>query len=550
MKKYLMIGFAAVAFAACSNHDFETMSQEEYDQYQIQQAYNKAFTQSLLDGKAIASNQDWGFSANSYTRAFTRSVDVNGNMWESRPAVTEKEANAIYAYVNRVKSSIPKGTYFEESPITMENFFVTQVWGGQSTDTNCLYLNGDQTVNASKGQEYQASDYILGSSKMNHLQISTSDARLGDGVAELDKTTWDHANNFNAGQNRDWDGNTMFVGWGTKNFAYHSTEDSKYHDKWIIVDGQYITDVDGNHYPGKYYVCFDFIATNPEAYTKFRAKFWNAEGNNGGEWYETNFNIPGVYSLESAKELTYTVTLRDTHKNENYTKTFTLIDGGEEGKSVKDIQIEGYDKGNWIVPANEIYTDWIVRLVEAQPKNDDLTKEIRIVAEDLSASGASDFDFNDVVLDVTFGNPAKVMLVAAGGTLQLKVGSTNGAGGVEVHEALLGAENAKKNEKIYKMVSPGGDVWPVEAVDITSYLSDTNIPDAAAANEKIRIEVYKQGASKEYSWNLLTAPRQEPASKLAVGKSFTILRERQSIKNEFEFFLDWATDANFTSKWW
>ena len=29
MKKYLMIGFAAVAFAACSNHDFETYTPEQ-----------------------------------------------------------------------------------------------------------------------------------------------------------------------------------------------------------------------------------------------------------------------------------------------------------------------------------------------------------------------------------------------------------------------------------------------------------------------------------------------------------------------------------------
>ena len=31
MKKYLMIGFAAVAFAACSNHDFETFTQAQID---------------------------------------------------------------------------------------------------------------------------------------------------------------------------------------------------------------------------------------------------------------------------------------------------------------------------------------------------------------------------------------------------------------------------------------------------------------------------------------------------------------------------------------
>ena len=176
------------------------------------------------------------------------------------------------------------------------------------------------------------------------------------------------------------------------------------------------------------------------------------------------------------------------------------------------------------------------------------TCDLRIIAEDLSATQASDFDFNDVVLDVTFaknGNPAKVMLVAAGGTLELKVGSTNGADGVEVHDALLGAENAKKGS-LYKMVSPGGDVWPVDAVDITNYLSDKNITNAADANTKIRIEVNKNG-----EWQLLTAPKGEPACKLAVDDTFQILRERASIKGKYTLFVDWATtNAPNLSEWW
>ena len=125
----------------------------------------------------------------------------------------------------------------------------------------------------------------------------------------------------------------------------------------------------------------------------------------------------------------------------------------------------------------------------------------------------------------------------------------NGVGGVEVHEALLGADNAKKGS-VYKMVSPGGDVWPVTAVDITSYLTDKDIRNATDADKKIRIEVYKQGASKDYSWNLLTAPQGEPACKLAVDNTFNILRERQTIKGECPLFVRWATENNFTSKWW
>ena len=59
------------------------------------------------------------------------------------------------------------------------------------------------------------------------------------------------------------------------------------------------------------------------------------------------------------------------------------------------------------------------------------TGDIRIIAEDLSAAGDTDFDFNDVVLDVTFGSPAKVVLTHAGGTLPLHNGTLTD---LEVHK--------------------------------------------------------------------------------------------------------------------
>ena len=99
---------------------------------------------------------------------------------------------------------------------------------------------------------------------MNHLQISKIATRLGtDGVplnandpgGDAINADWDHANNFNAASNQDWNGNTMFVNWGTKNFAYHNSNDSRYHDKWIIVDGYYIT-VKSHRHTGHYYVWF------------------------------------------------------------------------------------------------------------------------------------------------------------------------------------------------------------------------------------------------------------------------------------------------------
>ena len=65
MKKYLMIGFAAVAFAACSNHDFETYTPEqmvkaEYDAKFIsefgKEEFRRIFIKTLFRKEKVSTN--------------------------------------------------------------------------------------------------------------------------------------------------------------------------------------------------------------------------------------------------------------------------------------------------------------------------------------------------------------------------------------------------------------------------------------------------------------------------------------------------------------
>ena len=166
--------------------------------------------------------------------------------------------------------------------------------------------------------------------------------------------------------------------------------------------------------------------------------------------------------------------------------------------------------------------------------------KIRIIAEDLSASGDSDFDFNDVVLDVTFGNPATITLTHAGGTLPLTVN------GHEVHKLFgvwQGDDAIDVNTPKQKMVNTGAGT-SAAPVDLTHVLN-VSINSRSEANTKLTLKVYKEG-----SWEEMTAPKGEPACKLAVGQDFTVLRERQSIKGQYPLFLDWVKDANFSSQWW
>ncbi|MBR1767961.1 MAG: hypothetical protein IJ742_04540 [Prevotella sp.] len=180
--------------------------------------------------------------------------------------------------------------------------------------------------------------------------------------------------------------------------------------------------------------------------------------------------------------------------------------------------------------------------------DDDLgTPNIRIIAEDLNATGAddSDFDFNDVVIDVYYGDAgyAKAKIVAAGGTLDLRVD------GQEVHE-LFGAKNNADYRGI--MINTNGTTsqYPgvrARSVDgakcpVITLTKAVNSPEDARDN--IAIEVYKSN-----TWIALTAQKGVPASKIGVDPSFTYCDERRSIKEIYTNFTSWVTGNGYL-KWW
>jgi len=175
------------------------------------------------------------------------------------------------------------------------------------------------------------------------------------------------------------------------------------------------------------------------------------------------------------------------------------------------------------------------------PQTDD--NSIRIIAEDLSAAGDTDFDFNDVVLDVTFGNPAKVVLTHAGGTLPLRI---NGNDSWEVHKLFgvwQGDDAINENTPLQQMVNTGKGPSK-SSVDLTEVLN-VSISSRSEADSRLKLEVYKNG-----SWIEMTSPKGEPACKLAVGQDFTVLGERKSIKGTYPNFLEWVKNSTFSSQWW
>ena len=161
--------------------------------------------------------------------------------------------------------------------------------------------------------------------------------------------------------------------------------------------------------------------------------------------------------------------------------------------------------------------------------------DVRIIGEDLTP-GETDWDFNDVVFGVKYnsaGNGATCTLLAAGGTLPLRIAKKANANlanvdeWVEVHE-LFGVDTNV-------IVNTGGISTTVDkkpTFEITGITKDNNGKD-------IMIYVNK-GTKENPNWIELTAVQGQPAAKLAVKKGFQMCTERQNINGIYKRFDEWV----------
>lgn len=164
----------------------------------------------------------------------------------------------------------------------------------------------------------------------------------------------------------------------------------------------------------------------------------------------------------------------------------------------------------------------------------------RVIAEDLSASEAGDFDFNDVVFDVVKaeGSKTTLKLICAGGVLPLRVRVANQADGVEVH-SLFGEMTPNANGQ-YKMYNTGAgpDKDPVEFTIDGTYTTPEQIA-------KIIIEVQKNGV-----WMELKATRGKAACKILVDDTFKPVKERRNIADENQNFTNYVQGKFVDDFWW
>ena len=164
----------------------------------------------------------------------------------------------------------------------------------------------------------------------------------------------------------------------------------------------------------------------------------------------------------------------------------------------------------------------------------------RVIAEDLSASDAGDFDFNDVVFDVVKaeGGKTTLKLICAGGTLPLRVRGANEAEGREVHEVF--GQTTPDAQGKYQMFNTGAGptVDPATFTVDGTYITPADI-------KGIIIEVYKNN-----SWMELKATTGEAACKILVDDTFKPVTERRSIANEYKLFTNYVQGAFQDDFWW
>ena len=176
------------------------------------------------------------------------------------------------------------------------------------------------------------------------------------------------------------------------------------------------------------------------------------------------------------------------------------------------------------------------------------TDKVRVIAEDLTTlDGKADFDFNDVVFDVELLSSGKVTITlqAAGGTLPLTVGDTEGtleSPTMEMQKDSQGndMEEVMKYEvhRLFKVATTtmvntnaaGGANRDAVAFEIDNPISSTNAKEIANA---IPIRVYKGGQWIELAKAVpVTGTATITASKLAVDGTFGWCAERIALEKD------------------
>ena len=242
-----MFAFAALAFVGCSK------STDVSDSSRTKQsdAYANNFVQKY--GQPAA-NHTWGFGGTTGTRSVYSNQGMLGNQIAGgMMAYAPKNVDDDSVNPNETKLVVDEFSKHRPGVTNQLNINLTDFWVHQVYKGNSKYLNGNYYKAKNNGDVTNASD------KMNHLQCF-KDCTFEDlntnqdnqGKYTLGNGFMEHIDNFNSGNNTSSQtvgnqsitsagarivGATLMINSGTQDFAYHNSEDSKYHNEYIIIAG-------------------------------------------------------------------------------------------------------------------------------------------------------------------------------------------------------------------------------------------------------------------------------------------------------------------------
>ena len=582
MKKYLMMGVAAVAFASCS-HDFDLYDPSVAENMVVEK-YNQAFIQTF--GQPAA-NQTWGFG--DVTRGVTRGaetwdgthtcfetnwedklkdiklpdgafqLDQEGNYyynqyaWPEPANVCKIPNNVTVMYLSedfddvlRMDGNIPAGA-------VLYNYGTVQGFSGNFSGTITIYNLGTMTYNP-------------GSQDHNIYNTGTLYIKDNDACAKI-LTLYNTGSIEFGGSPAQLHSKSTYYSNGKKfSMPNGGVIESKcdIHET-ITVKGdlniQTGTDkkICGIEATGRVQntagrLEVSYIKAN-DIYFEGNNIYLNPEGYLEAETMEFDKAACDVHAAEGSNALVK-VTKKISFKNDNdFNRTFSdniyfKIDGsidmnGQTNGGFTDADRTLYNSaadyiakhGNPNEKLNAGYATgspacgdvWTV----GTPDDNEFTFLCRVFAEDLSAENATDFDFNDVVFDVynnvTTGD-AKIIIMAAGGTLPLTVA------GEEVH----GLFGVSMTTMVNTNATDGATKDKLPVIE-----GLTGIKTVSDVNKEIKIIVTKGG--KDYE---LEAKRGEPAAKFAVtDQTVDWANERQDITEKYEKFGTWVKKGE-PAEWW
>ena len=592
-----MGGIAAVAicaaFTSCSkNNDvFDQNAVQQMEEQKKQEAleeniakvneqYAIAFEKAF--GK-VGSNVDWGFGS---TKASTRAnagknypqtsegINANGNEWA--------DPNKNYGgwlvpdpltegQIERVRKYFQANPNLDFKDPEWRHFFVQQVYKGGTA----VGSNSTETITAANNSTYN-------SSHMNKLTVGQNNLHINNfnsGDCSVYGNVLDNGQTVNGGTTHSDKIQLMVNIDDTSCFGYYESGASiQVNNKAALVSAATIdawAAANGN--PGeavvdkwnRSFMGFDHaLKEGADALDAATVKY-----NDGPESYNYALVNGEVVSIDGNSEILINgkpiqyastntnmyVAAEKTNMSDGDIQAEYRVNGDYKGKYINVDNIMAKLNAGWtpvkdknlrewvkIGTSDGYFSDWIVTLTEAKRQDEKPTPTYRVIAEDLNAEEASDFDFNDVVFDVEpneAGNAAKIVVRAAGGIYKLTVA------GQEVHAAF---GQTAKADGLYPMINTQPWNPDVKATLIESYSGDFS-SDAAIRNtiKNIEIKVYKPGF--EENGIELSAQTGKPACKILVDQTFNVVTERTGIADKntnFNKYVQGTWDTTTNGFWW